>query len=333
MYDRIDPVSGKPSVTERRKRINAHREPVGKRRSDNTECQPENCEHNEQKHRDRKIFVRQHIVDLHAPDMLFALLALLDRLTAHLLDKCIAHIRERRVPVKPAVLLHLGNTVFHHIKLIIGQFQASDNVRIVLHDLRRGEPRRHPDIYRMILHLMRDCMNTAVHRTLFAEIHDFRQYLLLRDGNDRLNKILDSLILCRADRDDRDSKFLRHLFVVDCSSVAAYLVHHIECKHHWNVHLKKLQGQIQISLYVCRIHNIDNSVGFFFENKIPCDDLLICVGSNRIDSREVDDSTVLRRPDFSHFLIYGHAGEIPYVLVRSCQLIKKRCFSAILIAC
>ena len=90
--------------------------------------------------------------------------------------------------------------MFHHFQLILRKSQTFYNVRVIFHDLRRRKARGHPDIYRMILHLMRHRMNAAVYRPLLAEIHDFGRYLFARNFHNRRNQILNSLILRRTDR-------------------------------------------------------------------------------------------------------------------------------------
>ena len=89
----------------------------------------------------------------------------------------------------------------------------------------------------MVLHLMRYCVDTTVHRSLLAEIHDLWKNLFLTDLDSGFDQIFDSLILCCTDRDHRDSKFLRHLPVINRSTISSDLVHHIQSQNHWNMHL------------------------------------------------------------------------------------------------
>ena len=52
----------------------------------------------------------------------------------------------------------------------------------------------------MVLHLMRYCVDTTVHRSLLAEIHDLGRYLFARNFHNRRNQILNSTSLFLADK-------------------------------------------------------------------------------------------------------------------------------------
>ncbi len=177
----------------------------------------------------------EHTVDSHAPHMLPALPALDHRLPADPLDKIIAHGGKRGIPVHPAVLLHLHNAVLHQIQFVFGQRQSVYDLRVPFHDLRRRETGRHTDPLRMVLHLMADRMDTAVHRAFLAEIRHFRVNAPRRHLPDRPDQILDAFVFRRADCHHRHTKRLLHLSDIYGTTVAPHLVHHIERDHHGNM--------------------------------------------------------------------------------------------------
>ena len=92
MHNRIQSVRGKSPVADGSKRVDSHRQPVAQSRADHMERQPENQKHDQKKHRNRKVLVREHTVDFHTPDVFSALLTFFNRFQAHLLYKGIPHV-------------------------------------------------------------------------------------------------------------------------------------------------------------------------------------------------------------------------------------------------
>ena len=172
----------------------------------------------------------------------------------------IAHGRQRGVPVHSAVLLHLHNAVLHQIQLVFRQSKPVHDFRVTFHNLGRRKPGRHTNPLRMILHLMADRMDTAVHRPLLAKI----RHLGIKASGSRLpdgrNQILDSLVLGSADGHHRNAQRFLHGLCINGTAVSPHLVHHIKGNHHGNMQLQKLERQIQVSFNVGGVHNIDNPV-------------------------------------------------------------------------
>ena len=160
--------------------------------------------------------------------MLFTLFTLDDCLRADPFNKFITHIRQSRVTIHLTVLLHLYNTVLHQIQFVVRKRQSLYDILVSLHNLCGSKPGRHPDSLGMILHLMADRMNTAVHRPLLAKIRHlgidpFRGYFL--DGG---YQIFHTLIFHRTDGNHRNPQCLFHLCNINGAAVSTYLIHHIE---------------------------------------------------------------------------------------------------------
>ena len=115
----------------------------------------------------------------------------------------------------------------------------------------------------MIFHLVTDRVNTAVYITFFTKICHARHLLFLCHTVNGINEVFHAFIFYRADRHDRYPQFHRHLFYIHRTAVSAHLVHHVERKHHRDMHLKKLQRQIEISLDIRRVHNVDDPIRLF----------------------------------------------------------------------
>ena len=52
--------------------------------------------------------------------------------------------------------------------------------------------------------------------------------------------------------------------------------------------LQQLQCQIEISLNIGGVHDIDDAVGLSLQNKVPGHDLLLGVGAQGVDTRQID---------------------------------------------
>ncbi len=201
-------------------------------------------------------------VNLKTPDVFLALLTFDDCLGTDPFNKRIAHIRQSGVTIHLTVLFHLHNTVFHQIQFIIGKFQSLYDVLVTLYNLGCRKPGRHTDSLRMILHLMADRMNTAVHRALLTKVRHLGINSFGRNLLDSGNQIFNALIFHRTDGNHRDTQRLLHFGNVNRSAVSPHFIHHIKRQHHRNMQFQELEGKIQISFNIGGIHDIDDSVRF-----------------------------------------------------------------------
>lgn len=123
------------------------------------------------------------------------------------------------------------------------------------------------------------------------------------------------LRFCGTYRNYRYAEALAELFDIDRSAVCPDFVHHIQCQHHRQVQLQKLQGQIEIPLNICGVNYIDYSVGLAVEYKVSRNYLLLCIRSYRIDAGKVDNGAVFCPLYASHFLVNRNARKISDVLI------------------
>ena len=131
----------------------------------------------------------------------------------------------------------------------------------------------------MILDQMHDGVNAPMHRTAIctlriAEIHASRTFPIPRHMHSVCHQFLNSLILCRGNRHHRNTKGLLQKIYIDSSAILVNLIHHVESKHHRNIQLNELQGQVQISLDICSIHDIDDSPRSVLQEKLTGHDFL-----------------------------------------------------------
>ena len=176
-------------------------------------------------------------------------------------------------------------------------------------------------------------MDRAVDRAVSrAEILLDRLFAIFRDMYSVRNKLADTLVLGRADRNDRHAQDLLHKVDIDRAAVAGQLIHHVQRDNDRPVRLKKLHRQIQVALDIRRVNDIDDRVRLVVQNKIPRHDLLFGIRRHRIDARQVRYDRI-RVSDYRAVLTVDcYAREIAHMLVRARKPVEKRRLSAVLIA-
>ena len=146
-----------------------------------------------------------------------------------------------------------------------------------------------------------------------------------------VNQFINALILCRRNRDHRYSKQRFHLIYIYRALISQHFIHHVQCHHHRDIHLQKLHGQIQISLDIGSIHNVDDRTWFLVQNEISGNNLLTAVRGHGINSRKVCNLCIRMTFDRTGLTIHRYSGKISHMLVGACQLVKQRSFSTVLI--
>ena len=73
--------------------------------------------------------------------------------------------------------------------------------------------------------------------------------------------------------------------------------------------------KIKISFDIRSVGNIYNPIGLFFDKKITGYYLLPCIGSDRINSRQVNYRTVFLSPDLAAFTLHSYTGKITHMLI------------------
>ncbi len=111
-----------------------------------------------------------------------------------------------------------------------------------------------------------------------------------------------------------------------------HLIHHVKRNNHRYIKLEKLQRKIQIPLDIRRIDDINDAFWLFIHNILPRNDLFTGIRRHRINARKICYLGVFMTTDHAALPINCHAREVPDMLIRTCQLVKKSCLSRILIA-
>ncbi len=107
-------------------------------------------------------FSGQDAVELAAAQMLAALARLDDGLLHGVFNKAVAHIRQRGVPVKAALLLHLHDGVLDQLQFIRVEVQLVRDLLVALDELSSGKADADPGCLRVILDHMAHGVDAAV---------------------------------------------------------------------------------------------------------------------------------------------------------------------------
>ena len=256
-------------------------------------------------------------------------------LITDILNEIKSHMGNCRRPVQTTLCFHLFYDMLQHLFFILIQFQRLENQRIPFCQLRCCKTNRDLCCLCMIFDQMHDRMQTSMYRTtVFVDITvvNLSWPLLIFCHMQRMSyQFIDTFVLRRRDGNDRNPQHLFHLVDQNRSAVFPYLIHHIQGKHHRNIQLHQLHGQIQIPLNIGSIHNVDDSFRMFIQHKISCNDLLTGIWGHGIDSRKIGHQCVFFSPDSSIFSVHRYSRKVTHMLTGSGQLIKQCGFSTVLI--
>ena len=119
---------------------------------------------------------------------------------------------------------------------------------------------------------------------------------------------------------------------MDGAAVRTDLVHHIQRQHHRNAQLHHLHGQVEVSLNVGRVYNIDDAVRLVVQQKAAGYDLLAGIRRQRIDAGQVGNGCLRMAADRAVLAVHRNTRKITDMLVGTGQLIEQRRFAAVLVA-
>ena len=175
-------------------------------------------------------------------------------------------------------------------------------------------------------------MHGAAVGALVAEVLTQGALLVFGDVDHVIDQLVHAGILGGGDCNDGNAKLRLHAVNVHAAAVGRDLIHHIQGYDHWNVHLQKLHGQIEVAFNVRGVHNVDDRLWLILQDEIPGDDLLARIGRHRIDTGQIGDEGIGVLADRSVLSVHCNAGEIADVLVGAGELVEQGGLAAVLIA-
>ena len=163
-----------------------------------------------------------------------------------------------------------------------------------------------------------------MHRAIRAKILYAGDDAPLDDVHRLIDQLGHAFVLRGRDGHDRHTELPAHELDVDRTAVVAHLVHHVERNHHRDAQFQQLERQVQVSLDIRRVYDVDDAVGFAVEDEVARDDLLLRVWPNGVDTRQVNDACVLNPSDFPRLLLHRHARKVSDMLIGPRKRIEQR---------
>ena len=245
------------------------------------------AEHDDHKDRQAQDTVGNHTVDLLGGAHLGRSLG--EALVNDVGNHAVTLAGDDGLGVVVAVLLALGDQLLHASGLLLGEVDELAGVRVALEQLDGviaalvgGNARR-----KVVLDVVQNVLDGGIELVL--------RHLALRSSGllDLLEELLDALVLKSRDHHDRAAELLGELVRVDLIAVLLDQVGHVEGNDHGQAGLDNLKRQVQVTLEVGGIDDLDDNIGLAAHEVIARALLLGAVGGKRVDAREVRDGNVL----------------------------------------
>ena len=147
-----------------------------------------------------------------------------------------------------------------------------------------------------------------------------------------LGGLHDTVTLQSGDFNDADAQLPGQLRHIDLVAVLADNIHHVDGDDHRNTQLGELRGQVQVTLKVRAIDDVQDGIGTLGDEVVTGNDLLQRVGGQRVDARQVHDDDVVVLLQLALFLFNGNAGPVTYELVGAGQRVEKSGLAAVRVA-
>ena len=143
----------------------------------------------------------------------------------------------------------------------------------------------------------------------------------------RLGSFHDAGALQRGDLDDLAAQLTAQLGGVDLVAVLADDVHHVDGDDDRNAQLGQLRGQVQVTLQICAVDDVQNRIGALGNQIVTCNDFFQRIRGKGVDAGKVHDDDVVML-----LLLNRNAGPVADILVGAGQRIEQRCFAAVRVA-
>ena len=255
----------------------------------------------------------------------------------HILNEGEAHIRHGCSPVHAPLFLHLDDDVLYHLLLILCKVKGILHQVVTFNDLACCKTKRNAGTLCVVFDQMHYAMNGPVHSSAMivrrTEILSSRLFLVVGHVDGVLHKFVHTLVFAGGDGDYRNTQHPLHFIDLDSSAVSSDFIHHIQGKNHRNIQLHKLEGEIEVSLNICGIHNIYDASGVLLEDELPGDNLLGCIRREGIDTGKICNKSILMSPDRPALSVHSHSRKVTNMLVGTCKLVEECGLTAVLVTC
>ena len=148
-----------------------------------------------------------------------------------------------------------------------------------------------------------------------------------------LQQLVQTFTGAGGDGDYRHAQFPGQSLEVDFVAVGVDLIHKVQSQHHGALQLQQLYGEVEVSFQIGGVHNVDDGVRAFADDKVPGHDFLHGVGRQGVDAGQVHHGQfpVAQMGD-ALFFLHGHSGPVAHVLVGTGEGIKQGGLAAVGVA-
>ena len=126
---------------------------------------------------------------------------------------------------------------------------------------------------------------------------------------------------CR-DLTDNDTELPAQLLRVDLFPCLLQHVHHVDCENNRNTELSELCRKVEVSLQVGSVDDVDDDIGAFPYQELPCHFFLRSICGKGVDSGKVDHGHILVALQFSFLLLNGYTWPVSHILIGTRKCIE-----------
>ena len=301
--------------------------PVGRGRADADHSDPVHKEHHDCEDGQAQPAVGDDLIDLIGGGELFRALFLVAALD-ELCDVDVALVGDDALGIVVELGLRRLDVLFDVVHRLGGDAELCEHLVVALKDLdrvpalllfRHGVHGRLFDVGDGVL----DRAGEGVHRDGLGALGG-------ADGS--LGSIHDAVALECGDLDDLAAKLTGELLDVDLITVLADDIHHVDGDDHGDAELSELGGEIQVTLEVRAVDDVQDRVGTLGDEVVTGDDFLQRVGGQGVNTGKVHDDHVIVLLELTFLLFHGDAGPVADELVRAGQGVKQRRLTAVGVA-
>ena len=123
------------------------------------------------------------------------------------------------------------------------------------------------------------------------------------------------------------------LLHVDLVTVLAGDVDHVQCHDHGDTQLSQLRGQVQVTLDVGSVNNVQDGVRLFVDQIATSHHFFQRVRRKAVNAGQVLNDYVCVALELAFLLFYSNAGPVTNVLIRTRQGIEHGSFTTVRVAC
>ena len=238
---------------------------------------------------------------------------LFDSLLTDPADIIVALVCDDRFRIVVKFFFTVSNMLFDLGSGAVRQMQLFQDFFIPFEHL-DGIPAKISPVFDDILDGLLD-MRKGVLRAALKHMRPFPFRAGLCSLDDCLCDRADSVRLQGAHFQNSAAKLFFQLPAVNHIPVLADDIHHIDGDHSGNAEFQKLCGQIQVTLYIAAVHNVQDRIRFFIDQILTGDNLFQRIGGQGVNARKILDNDILTALQRAFFLLYRNPGPVADVLI------------------